>query len=148
MGTRSAIGVMHGDVLKAVYCHWDGYLEHNGRILQEHYDSSRANNLVALGDISALRKEIGEKHSFSPLDSGMTTAEYDRLYGNMTTFYGRDREEKNVSWKVFHDYDSFYDHFEGAGAEYYYIMKDGVWYYSTCRNKTLRLLSESLKVAA
>ena len=38
MGTRSRIGVMHGDVVKSVYCHWDGYLEHNGVILQEHYD--------------------------------------------------------------------------------------------------------------
>ncbi len=28
MGTRSFIGVMHGDVCKVVYCHWDGYLEH------------------------------------------------------------------------------------------------------------------------
>jgi len=148
MATRSAIGVMHGNVIKAVYCHWDGYLEHNGAILQQHYDSGKANNLVALGDISALREEIGEKHSFSPLDSGMTTAEYDRLYGNMTTFYGRDRGEENVSWKVFHDYDSFYDYFDGAGAEYYYIMRDSVWYYSTCRDKTLRLLSEGLKVAA
>ena len=46
MGTRSRIGVMHGDKLKSVYCHWDGYLEHNGRILQEHYDSAKANQLV------------------------------------------------------------------------------------------------------
>ena len=34
MGTRSRIGVMHGDKVKSVYCHWDGYLEHNGQILQ------------------------------------------------------------------------------------------------------------------
>ena len=32
MATRSAIGVMHGYKCKAVYCHWDGYLDHNGRI--------------------------------------------------------------------------------------------------------------------
>jgi len=30
MGTRSRIAVMHGSVAKSVYCHWDGYLEHNG----------------------------------------------------------------------------------------------------------------------
>jgi hypothetical protein len=40
MGTRSRIGVMHGDNVKSVYCHWDGYLEHNGEILLKHYDSS------------------------------------------------------------------------------------------------------------
>ena len=46
MGTRSVIAVMHGTNAKAVYCHWDGYLEHNGKILQEHYNSVKANELV------------------------------------------------------------------------------------------------------
>ena len=46
MGTRSRIGVMHGDNCKSVYCHWDGYLDYTGRILLEHYDSSKANHLV------------------------------------------------------------------------------------------------------
>ena len=68
MGTRSRIGVMHGDKVKSIYCHWDGYLDFNGRILQEHYDSARANNLVALGDLSSLRASIGEKHAFSKHD--------------------------------------------------------------------------------
>lgn len=146
MGTRSAIGVMHGNVLKAVYCHWDGYLEHNGRILQEHYDSTKANNLVALGDLSVLRPEIGEQHAFSKHDvHGIECRVHNEEW---CTFYGRDRGEKDVSWRVFHDYDSFYNYFDGSGAEYYYIMKDGVWYYSTYRNKTLRLLSEGLKEAA
>ena len=65
MGTRSRIAVMHGSVCKSVYCHWDGYLDNNGRILQEYYDSAKANNLVALGDLSSLRPNIGEKHAFS-----------------------------------------------------------------------------------
>ncbi len=68
MGTRSRIAVMHGSVAKSVYCHWDGYLEHNGTILQEHYDSSKANHLVALGDLSSLRPELGEKHAFSQFE--------------------------------------------------------------------------------
>jgi hypothetical protein len=74
MGTRSRIGVMHGDIVKSVYCHWDGYLDNNGRILQEHFDSVKANQLVSLGDLSFL----------------------DQVHSN--------------------------------GGEYYYIMKDGVWY--------------------
>ena len=148
MATRSAIAVMHGDVIKAVYCHWDGYLEHNGAILQEHYGNAKANNLVALGQISSLRKEIGVKHHFSQYDSGMSKAEYESLYGDMTTFYGRDREETDCSWQVFHDYESFVDYFEGSGCEYFYIMKDDVWYYSTYKNNELRLVSEGLKVAA
>ena len=128
MGTHSRIGVMHGDTVKSVYCHWDGYLEHNGVILQKHYDSARANNLVALGDISSLGKEIGEKHPFSRFDTDMSDEAYEKLYGNMTTFYGRDRGEEGVDFKVAHTFASFLDQVEACGAEYYYILRDGVWY--------------------
>jgi len=128
MGTHSRIGVMHGDIVKSVYCHWDGYLEHNGVILQKHYDSARANNLVALGDISSLGKEIGEKHPFSRFDTDISDEAYEKLYGNMTTFYGRDRDEQGVDFKVAHTFASFLDQVEACGAEYYYIMRDGVWY--------------------
>lgn len=120
MGTRSRIGVMHGDIVKSVYCHWDGYYDHNGRILLEHYNSSKANQLVALGDMSTLRKEIeipeGTEHSF------------DKSNDDITVFYGRDRGEENTSWKVAHSFNEFLGQVEGCGGEYYYIMKDGVWY--------------------
>ena len=68
MGTRSRIAVMHGTVCKSVYCHWDCYLAFNGRLLQANYDSSKANQLVALGDLSRLRANIGEKHAFSKFE--------------------------------------------------------------------------------
>jgi hypothetical protein len=129
MATRSAIGVMHGDVCKAVYCHWDGYIDHNGRILQQHYDSTKANFLVALGNVSSLRNEIGEQHPFSKFEC--KDNEYDEAkYENWCTFYGRDRGEEGTGWKTFHDLDSFISYYDGCGAEYYYIMKDGVWYVS------------------
>ena len=128
MGTRSRIGVMHGDKLKSVYCHWDGYLEHNGRILQEHYDSAKANHLVALGDISSLREEIGEEHPFSGYDvtPNISHEKYNELYGKMTTFYGRDRGESNVDFTVDQSYNEFLS--KDYDYEYYYIMNDGVWY--------------------
>jgi hypothetical protein len=120
MGTRSRIGIMHGDVCKSVYCHWDGYLEHNGRILLDHYDSAKANNLVALGDISSLNKNIevpeGVEHSF------------DKPAENITVFYGRDRGEDGTEWKVDHSFEDFIKRVDGCGAEYYYVMKDGEWY--------------------
>jgi hypothetical protein len=46
----------------------------------------------------------------------------------MTTFYGRDRDEQGVDFKVAHTFASFLDQVEACGAEYYYIMRDGVWY--------------------
>ena len=128
MGTRSRIAVMHGSVCKSVYCHWDGYLDHNGRILQEYYDSAKANNLVALGDLSSLRPNIGEKHAFSKLEVPMDGEAYDKLYGDMTTFYGRDRGEEGCDFKVAHSFDKFLEQVNYCGAEYYYVMKDGVWY--------------------
>lgn len=116
MGTRSRIGVMHGDKCKSVYANWDGYLSGVGATLQEHYDSAKANHLVALGDLSILKETIGEKHNFSD------------HYQDGCTFYGRDRGEKDVDFQVSHDFAQFLELVDGCGAEYFYIMKDGVWY--------------------
>lgn len=128
MGTRSRIGVMHGDNCKSVYCHWDGYLEHNGRILMEYYDSAKANHLVALGDLSSLASEIGEKHPFSQFD----VAEDQRVnYDNWCTFYGRDRGETGTDFRVDSTFKAFLERANGCGAEFYYVMKDGEWYCGT-----------------
>jgi len=150
MGTRSRIGVMHGDKCKSVYCHWDGYLSHNGRILQEHYNSGRANHLVALGNMSTLGKEIGEKHAFSQFEVRAEEVQaYKKLTENWTTFYMRDREEKGQEFEVSQSFDEFLELCGECGAEYYYIMKDGVWYCGdtyedTLLSKSLTLLTEAL----
>lgn len=134
MGTRSAIGVMHGDKAKVVYCHWDGYLEHNGRILFEHYDSAKANHLVALGGISSLNQNIeipeGVEHTFNKPAKGITV------------FYGRDRGEENNEYRVCFDDQSMYNEF--PWCEYFYIMKDGVWYVSEGPDADWRELSVAL----
>ena len=153
MGTRSRIGVMHGDNVKSVYCHWDGYLEHNGVILQEHYNSAKANELVSLGDLSALRPEIGDQHPFSQFEvDDMDRDDFIRTTENMCTFYGRDRCETGTEFKTSSTFESFFDQVEGGGGEWYYIMKDGVWYVgSTYENdtrfyKTLVSLKEALSI--
>ena len=129
MGTRSRIGVMHGDNVKSVYCHWDGYLQHNGAILQEHYDSAKANQLVALGDLSSLRPNIGEKHAFSQFElRAEEVAGFKLLTENMCTFYGRDRGETGTEWKTHTNFVDFFAEVEGSWCEWYYIMRDGVWY--------------------
>ena len=151
MGTHSRIGVMHGDKVKSVYCHWDGYLEHNGQVLAQYYDSAKANNLVALGDMSTLRPQIGEKHAFSQFDLPPEEVEaYKELTRDWCTFYGRDRGEVSV-WKVANTFEEFLEQADGCGAEYYYIMKDGVWYCGTTYENThplskrLMRLSEALE---
>ena len=151
MGTRSRIAVMHGEVCKSIYCHWDGYLDFNGAILQEHYDSSKANQLVALGDLSSLRPEIGEKHAFSQFEVPKEEVDtFKALTENWCTFYGRDRGETDCTWSVDHSFEEFLDRARGCTAEFYYVMKDGVWYVgdtygSTALSNRLTPLSEALQ---
>ena len=126
MGTRSRIGVMHGDKVKSIYCHWDGYLEGVGATLLKHYDSAKANHIVALGDMSSLQADIGEKHAFSKHD--VPNIEVRVHNKDWCTFYGRDRGEKGVEFKVAQTFDEFLGQCYNCGAEYYYIMRDGTWY--------------------
>ena len=60
MGTRSTIALEFADgTVEQVYCHWDGYLEHNGAILAEHYsDPFKVKELLALGGFSSLEATV------------------------------------------------------------------------------------------
>lgn len=146
MATRSAIGVAYGDVIKGVYCHWDGYLSNNGRILQENYDRPKASNLIALGDISSLKPEIGEKHDFDfHFNKEKYTPEQLALFEEKwTSFYGRDRGEEGTDWRVFDTAEEFISHFDSCGCEYFYIMGDDGQWYVNAYNKGWQKLSEAL----
>lgn len=139
MGTRSRIAVMHGDNCKSVYCHWDGYLEYNGKLLQEHYDSAKANHLVALGDISSLRKNIeipeGVEHTF------------DNSQDDITVFYGRDRGESGTEFKVDTSFDAFFNRVDQCCGEWYYIMKDGVWYVGNTYERDVKFYKQLVPLA-
>lgn len=62
MGTRSTIALEYADgSVEQVYCHWDGYLSHNGRILTDHYtDPHKLQELLALGGFSSLKETVEE----------------------------------------------------------------------------------------
>jgi hypothetical protein len=62
MGTRSTIAIEFADnSVSQVYCHWDGYLENNGMILQTEYmDPFKVRDLIDLGDFSSLRDTVEE----------------------------------------------------------------------------------------
>jgi hypothetical protein len=62
MGTRSTIALEFADgTVQAVYCHWDGYLEHNGQILLKHYsDPFKLRDLIDLGGFSSLCATVEE----------------------------------------------------------------------------------------
>ena len=117
MGTRSTIALEFADgIVEQVYCHWDGYLEHNGRILQEHYSNPFVlRDLIDLGDMSSLGERIGTQHAFDKAPEGECT------------FYLRDRKEQGCKAKSFVDFQDYLAHHQYE--EYEYILrKDGHWY--------------------
>jgi hypothetical protein len=135
MGTRSTIALEFADgTVEQVYCHWDGYLAHNGHILQNHYSNPFIlRDLIDLGDISSLRPTIGTKHAFSQFElRAEEVAGFKLLTENMTTFYGRDRGETGTSARKFKDYEHFL--IDGQWEEYDYILRsvcgEAVWFVS------------------
>ena len=134
MATRSTIALEFADgTIGQVYCHWDGYLAHNGKMLQEYYSNPFIlRDLIDLGSLSSLRPTIGTKHPFSMFEANMTQDEYANLYRDMCTFYERDRGERSADATYFKDYEHFL--VDGQAEEYDYILRnvDGVatWFVS------------------
>ena len=130
MSTRSMIAVMHGNKAKAVYCHWDGYLAHNGAILNKYYDSVKANKLVAMGDLSSLGMDIGEQHDFGRTPVYVEDEEIQVSMSPDCTFYGRDRGEEGTEFKTFQSLSEMLSHAQGSWCEYAYILKGNEWFYT------------------
>lgn len=140
MGTRSTIALEYADgTVEQVYCHWDGYLDHNGKILQEHYsDPFKLQELINHGDLSSLGKLIGKKHPFSPAynetdaaKKAAVQAAYDAAHdAGYCTFYARDRGEEGVSAKKFKDFADYKENHQYE--EYEYILRQvedkAVWF--------------------
>ena len=129
MATRSTIALEFADgTVGQIYCHWDGSLAHNGKILLNHYmDPFKVRQLIDLGTLSSLRPEIGQEHKFNGTDNG-----------NWCLFYGRDGKVAglDVDFDTTAHYFTDYEHFlvDGGQEEYDYILRqvDGkaVWYVS------------------
>lgn len=131
MATRSTIALEFADgTVGQVYCHWDGYLSNNGKILLNSYtDPFKLRELIDLGDVSSLGNEIGVKHSFD--NPGVFNSPeynaYKEEFGNMCKFYGRDRGEEGVSARYFKDFADYEQNHQYE--EYEYILRtDGKWY--------------------
>lgn len=124
MATRSTISLEFADgTIGQVYCHWDGYLAHNGKMLQEYYSNPFIlRDLIDLGSLSSLRPTIGTKHPFSMFEANMTQDEYANLYRDMCTFYERDRGERSADATYFKDYLHFL--VDGQQEEYDYILRN------------------------
>jgi hypothetical protein len=147
MATRSTIALEFADgTIGQVYCHWDGYLSNNGKILFENYSNPFVlRDLIDLGGLSSLRPTIGTKHPFSMFEANMTQDEFYNLYRDMCTFYGRDRGEGESSATYFKDFADYKAN--GQAEEYDYILRNvngvATWFVSD-HGKVFGLLTEAL----
>ncbi len=123
MATRSTIALEFADgTVEQIYCHWDGYLAHNGKILRDHYSNPFIlRDLIDLGDISSLGPNIGRKHAFSPFEGDKADYEAAREAG-WTTFFGRDRGETGVKARKFKDFEEY--RLKAQREEYDYILRN------------------------
>jgi hypothetical protein len=112
MSTNANIGKLNSDgTITAIYLHWDGYLDSAGKMLRTHYtDTAKIDGLLALGDLSVLGAELGEKHDF---DEPHTA--------NICTAYGRDRDEDDINAKTYLSIKDF------SCEEYNYVWIKNKW---------------------
>lgn len=123
MGTRSFITIKHKDnTYSGVYCHWDGYVEHNGKILKEDYQArSKVVDLIDGGDMSSLKTNTTWESTFKQ-DAYTNTREEQPLY-----YYERgDTDEDSVYPKHFKNHQQMYKYAKNCGCEYIYTFDDTV----------------------
>ena len=128
MATRSSIAMKTENGIRGIYCHWDGYPDHNGKILSESYtDADKVKALIDLGDISSLRKEIGHQHSFDAKYSDQP--ELEGMFEDWTLAYHRDRGEAwaNTAPQTYATVKEWKEAFDGSGCEYYYLFDNNKW---------------------
>lgn len=99
MGITSFVGVMIGDRCRAVYVHWNGFLNGVGAELQHYTSQAEVEELISHGDRSSLTQG----------------------------FYSERGEVRShpVDYSTFKE---FYHGCKKSGVEYYYIFKNGIWY--------------------
>ena len=121
MATRAIIAKLDNKGVKAIYNHSDGYLEHAGRILAEHYrDESKVDELIAQGDVSIIDENIGVKIDFN---------DYKTRYANkQCKFYMRDRGEKYKQAEQLKDETELIEFSNNCDVDFIYMFAYGYWY--------------------
>ena len=141
MATRATIAKLDNNGVKAIYLHSDGYLEHAGKILDQHYqDESKVDELLSHGDVSSLNENIGEK---LPFNDYMLFHEKKQC-----RFYGRDRGEDKKEAATLKDENELIKFAtEKCDAEYIYMFAYGSWYvYDVYNNSEFVELEDEIAV--
>lgn len=104
MGTRASVSIVDDGVIWSIYNNFDGYEDHLGEVLKNHYNTfEKAQELILHGDASFIDKTLDE-----------------------CTFYHRDRGEEwdDVKPQAF---TSILHAMEMYEQGYDYIFIDGEW---------------------
>jgi hypothetical protein len=146
VSTRSRIALaLPTGAFRSIYCHWDGYPAHVGRTLTQHYtDFARVSQLMDLGDLSALREDIGTQHPFDDTvwslpqpDRDIARADWDAQYGRMCLAYGRDRGEQGVQARHHKSFRGLAMAAKNSGTEWLYLFMDGQWLFAPVGSKLI-----------
>jgi hypothetical protein len=124
MATRSRIAIENQDgSVTSIYCHWDGHIETNGRILDEAFNTAnKLNALIALGDISSLGRSIED-----------------------TKAYARDLGE-DLNQTTYEGVEDLFESGFNSGEEYVYcFIKDGRWLVNEYGSNNVAVLEEALE---
>ena len=110
MATRSRIGLqLSDDSIVSVYCHYDGYPAHNGRVLRTHFDTiEKVRELIDGGDMSCTWTNAGWNNETLP--------ETGALYYSAR---GEDCPPRH---------DETMTEFFNNGEEFGYIYQNGEWF--------------------
>lgn len=98
MGTRSFVGMEVDGGIRAVYVHYDGYLEGVGVELQDYLERGEVEELISHGD----RTSLGGP-------------------------YYKDRGEDGVEPALYPTFKEFFTDCAGSCCEWYYVWRDGAW---------------------
>ena len=120
MGTRSTIGYsLKDDSVVSVYCHWDGYPDFNGKVLNEFFTTSDAvRELIDGGGMSSLYTNRGWDQEERPFYGPLYYTERGEKISNNQPHYSSNLSE-------------YLQHCDDSCGEFAYIFKDGKW---TCYN--------------
>jgi hypothetical protein len=125
MATRSRIAIENQDgSVISIYCHWDGHIETNGRILNENYTTKdKVEELIALGNLSSLDETI-----------------------ERTVAYHRDNGEYHLIQISFINVEELFEDGFSMGVEYIYCFtKDGIWLVNALGSVNVNVLSEVIE---
>ena len=72
MSTRSRIGILtHSTNIRSIYCHWDGYPSHMGKVLHQFYGTKAlVNELLDKGDARLIDLDTGESEHYMHSEGG------------------------------------------------------------------------------